>query len=296
MELSELLPILRCPASGTSLTRTAGGLRSTGEPQVEYSTAGGIPDLRKPPARMQIDLPWYEPWDEIDSLPLSFPTPVDAPNLPYHLDRYLAGIAGNEGAGRWILEIGCGERQCEQWFVDRGFRYVGTDVDVRGKGPHLLADAHNLPFKDQSFDAYCSMAVYEHLVSPLTAALEGFRVLRPGGQFFGSAAFVYGFHDRASFHHMTHAGLYSVLRLAGFEVERLWPDWHYTDSIPQMAFRGGPGAPWRVAGRMGLKLLEHSFLLTARVARKLAGKRRLDIMERTTHFAGSVSFAARRPL
>jgi hypothetical protein len=45
-----------------------------------------------------------------------------------------------------------------------------------------------------------------------------------------------------------------------------------------------------------LKTLEHSFLLLSKAARKIARKRDLDIMERTIHFAGSVSFSARRPV
>jgi len=39
---------------------------------------------------------------------------------------------------------------------------LGSDVDVRGKGPHLSCDSHNLPFIDESFGLYYAMAVYEH--------------------------------------------------------------------------------------------------------------------------------------
>jgi hypothetical protein len=138
------------------------------------------------------------------------------------------------------------------------------------------------------------MAVYEHLVFPLTAALEAHRVLRRGGEFFGSAAFVYGFHDRASFHHMSHAGLFWVLRAAGFEVLRMWPDWRYTDSIPEMAFRGLPGAPWRIATRTTLRLAEASFGGVSNIMRRIAGKPPLSRMQRAVHYAGSISFHARK--
>jgi len=93
-------------------------------------------------------------------------------DLPRHLDARLASIPGEHGDGRWLIEIGCGERLCEAYFTQRGFRYVGTDVNVRGRGPHLLADAHNPPFADGSFDLYASMAVYEQLASPLLAAIR----------------------------------------------------------------------------------------------------------------------------
>lgn len=291
--LAELLPRLRCPRSRQGLEHHGEELRSVDGGNV-YSIVEGCPDLRCPPERLRIDRPWYEPWEDLERLLMSPPAPLPSPDLPHHLDKHLAGVAGDRGEGRWILEVGCGERQCEDWFTPRGFRYVGTDVDRRGPGPHLMADAHNLPFADESFDLITSMAVYEHLVSPLTAALEAHRVLRPGGVFFGSSAFVYGFHDRASFHHMSHAGLLSVLRSAGFEVQRVWPDWSYPSAIAEMGFRGLPGAPWRTATRGFLSLAEWTFTRISNLARGLARKSPLDRAAREIHTAGSVSFVARR--
>lgn len=284
---------LVCPASGRPLEFTASGCRSVGGDH-EYSFMGDVLDLRKAPERLQIDLPWYEPWNDLDSLRISPPDSLQSRELPYHLDDHLAAVPGEQGDGRWLLEIGCGARQCETWFQKRGFQYVGTDVDVRGPGPHLLADAHNLPFADNSFDFYLSTAVYEHLVSPLTAALEGYRVLRKGGIFFGSAAFVYGFHDRASFHHMSHGGLLYTLRAAGFVVERMWPDWPYTASIAEMGFRGRQGALWRLATQAFLNGAEWSFTSVSALARRLFKKAPLNMAERALHMAGSVSFVARK--
>ena len=200
-------------------------------------------DLRAAPERLSLDLPWLEVWDEMDALRFDLPPRLESPDLPHHLDAHLASIPGERGDGRWIVEIGCGERKCEPYYGKRGFHYVGTDVDVRGRGPHVLADAHNLPFTDGSFQLYTSLAVYEHLASPLQAALEASRVLAPGGLFFGTSAFVYGFHDRASFNHMTHAALLWTFRMAGFVDVRIWPDWSYTQSIPTMGFPGPEGCP-----------------------------------------------------
>jgi SAM-dependent methyltransferase len=148
-------------------------------------------------------VPWYEPWHDLKSQRFDFPRRLPSSDIPFQLDEFQAGIAGAEGNGRWILEIGCASRHAEPYFTARGFKYVGSDYNKRGSGPHLMADAHNLPFADQSFDLVYSMAVLEHLICPLTAAIEAARVLRPGGAFFGSAAFIYGFHDVASFHHMS---------------------------------------------------------------------------------------------
>lgn len=295
LALDDILDRLRCPQTGSALERDGERLRSS-DGSAAYPIREGVPDLRRPPERLTLDLPWFEPWDALEAIDLSTPAPHPASDLPYHLDAQLASVPGDQGDGRWILEVGCGERQCEPYFAKRGFNYVGTDVDHRGPGPHLMADAHNLPFASESFDFYTSMAVYEHLVSPLQAALEAYRVLRPGGTFFGSAAFVYGFHDLASFHHMTHGGLLWTFRMAGFEVERIWPDWEYTDSIPEMAFGEGPGIPWRVVASLVMKVLDRSFVGLSNLIRPLARKPRIDLDARRVERAGSLSFIARKPL
>ncbi len=294
VDLEQLLPRLRCPHTHQPLVRDGDALRSADGTSV-FPLDDGVVDLRTPPARLKLDLPWYELWDDLERLRFDPPPRLESDDLPYHLDAHLASIPGREGRDRWIVEVGCGERQCEPYFGSRGFHYVGTDVDRRGVGPHLLAEAHNLPFQDGAFDLYTSMAVYEHLAAPLVAALEAFRVLKPGGLVFGTSAFVYGFHDRASFHHMTHAGLLWTLRSAGFEEVRIWPDWFYTQSIPQMAFRGGSGLPWRTATRAFLQTMEWTYTSTSNLVRRLAGKRRLDLPARRAETAGSLSFVARKP-
>ncbi len=292
--LEELLPRLRCPVSAQTLRRVGDALVSE-DGRNSYPITSGIPDLRRTPARLHLDLPWYEPWDELAALSLEPPSPLPSSDLPYHLDARLAAIAGERGDGRWIVEVGCGERGCEPYFEKRGFRYVGTDVDRRGPGPHLMADAHNLPLRDGSFDLYTSLAVYEHLTSPLKAAVEAFRILRPGGVFFGNAAFVYGFHDRASFYHMSHAGLLVMLRSAGFNELRIWADWPYAQSIAEMGFRGLPGLPWRAATRALLATLEWTFASASQLARVASGKPRLDLAARRVETAGALSFVARKP-
>ena len=292
MVATDLIEILRCPRSHEPLALVGDELVSTPSRHA-YRVVRGVPDLRQAPARLRVDLPWVDPWDELEGLDLSTPPPRNAPDLPYHLDAQLASVPGDDGRGRRILEVGCGERKCEPYFTKRGFRYVGTDADHRGAGPHLMVDAHNLPLVDGSFDFYFSLAVYEHLASPLQAALEAHRVLKDGGTIFGTAAFVYGFHDRASFHHMTHAGLLWTLRMAGFSNIRIWPDWRYTASIPEMAFGIETyGAPWRVTTRGILKLMDVSFVAASRASRRMAGKKPLDTVAREAHTAGSLTYVA----
>jgi len=293
-KLGHVLPLLRCPESGQRLIERGDELVSE-DGTHRYGKFQGIPDLRRPPQRLLIDLPWYEPWDDLKQLDFAYPQPLHSPDLPFHLDAYQAGIAGPQGNGRRILEIGCAARHTEPYFKSRGFEYVGTDYDKRGQGPHVMADGRNLPFADESFDLCYAMAVYEHLICPLTATVESFRVLKPGGTFFGSAAFVYGFHDVASFHHMSSAGLLCVLKAAGFEDVRIWPGWPYYKAIPSWAFCGASGTPWRVFSGTAMALSEWSYTTVSNVIRRMTGKKLINLQERRSQIAGGLNFAARKP-
>ena len=93
---------------------------------------------------------------------------------------------------------------------------------------------------------------------------------------------------------MTHAGLLWTFRMAGFGGLRFWPDWYYTQSIPEMGFPGPEGWPWRVSAKSALSLLEWSYTRTSNLVRKVTGKRPLDLLARNVAKAGSLSFAARR--
>ena len=289
------LAALRCPRSGGKLAWRDGGLVSENGDH-RYENEGPIPDLRAAPTSLHIELPWYEPWSDLDSIPFEFPTPIEGAELPFHVDKYLAGAIGPTGDGRSIVEVGCGERGCERYFQARGFDYLATDVEVRGPGPHILADAHNLPLADNAFDIYLSTAVYQHLTCPLRALQEAFRVLRPKGMFCTTSVLVYGFHDHASFNHMTHAAWLWMLRSVGFTDIRIWPDWYYYQSIPEMAFGvRGPGTPWRLATGAFLRVMDWTFTAASRTIRRVVGKSELDRQRRNVHNAGSLTIVACKP-
>jgi SAM-dependent methyltransferase len=159
-----------------------------------------------------IDLPWV---DVAHSVAIESGAFECLPNLSYPPtpDVRLSSLVDIDGRGKRVLDVGCGTRPCQQFFEEQGFQYIGIDYEKRGIGPDVLADGHRLPFKDGVFDMYYSNSVYEHLTSPVTAALEAKRVLKRGGVFWGSTAFMYGFHDNASYFHMSHAGVLRGLSL-----------------------------------------------------------------------------------
>ena len=74
-----------------------------------------------------------------------------------------------------------------------GYRYVG--VDYSSSSADLLADAHSIPFGDNTFECVFSYAVLEHLHLPFLAIREIERVLSPSGLFVGTVSQGEPFHD-----------------------------------------------------------------------------------------------------
>jgi ubiquinone/menaquinone biosynthesis C-methylase UbiE len=88
------------------------------------------------------------------------------------------------------LDVGCGDgRTSGVWLAGRGCRYVGADISATaveqarslGLEAHVVSDAGELPFEDESFSGVLAIEVLEHLFEPLEAAREFRRVLKPGG-------------------------------------------------------------------------------------------------------------------
>jgi Methyltransferase domain len=118
-----------------------------------------------------------------------------------------------------VLDLGCGPRDQAQPIESVGYRYVG--VDYSSPSADLLADAHSIPFGNDSFDCVFSYAVLEHLHSPFVAIREIERVLRPGGVFIGTVSQGEPFH--ASYFHHTTWGLVSLAESStAMRLSRLW--------------------------------------------------------------------------
>lgn len=73
---------------------------------------------------------------------------------------------------------------------------VVTDVSI-GRENQIVCDAHNLPFKNDSFDGVITQAVLEHVSDPYKCVEEIYRVLKDGGLVYSSTPFMQQVHGGA---------------------------------------------------------------------------------------------------
>ena len=114
-------------------------------------------------------------------------------------------------SNEFVLELGAGVDSCDNPNL------IKTDAYLYSTDLHCLADAHSLPFEDNTFGFVYSLAVFEHLHSPWVAAEEIYRVLKPGGKAFTLTAFMQHMHGYP--HHyfnMTTSGLERIFK--SFEI------------------------------------------------------------------------------
>lgn len=116
--------------------------------------------------------------------------PADTPFAIEYAYNLLGDVSGKD-----VLELGCGDGENTVLLAHRGARVCGVDVSdamVKLARRRMLVNgfvktvefgvgsAHELPFRDQSFDVVFGMAVLTRLDLEL-ASREVWRVLRPGG-------------------------------------------------------------------------------------------------------------------
>ena len=108
----------------------------------------------------------------------------------YHqmLDDLEVEIALRYGAGKDVLEAGCGTGLVLRGLADGARRAVGVDLSAgmlrsaRARGLEVVqGSVTELPFADESFDVACSFKVLAHVERIGDALAEMSRVVRPGG-------------------------------------------------------------------------------------------------------------------
>jgi ubiquinone/menaquinone biosynthesis C-methylase UbiE len=114
----------------------------------------------------------------------------------------------NHASDLRTLDIGCANNPYKAYFKNR----VGVDISS-APNVDVVADAHSLPFENESFDQILCTEVLEHLHTPELAIREMRRVLKPAGKIILTTRFVFPIHDAPNdYYRYTKYGLRHLFR------------------------------------------------------------------------------------
>lgn len=131
------------------------------------------------------------------------PTDYNSGGVPDHEIARMDALRG------YTLFLGAGNS------TFRHPRVVEVEYDLF-RETDVIADAHRLPFRSNSFELYFAMNVFEHLQRPYEAAREALRVLVPGGAVHIHTAFLQPLHEEpAHYFNATEFGIREWFR--GFD-------------------------------------------------------------------------------
>lgn len=152
-------------------------------------------------------------------------------------------------AGLPVVDVGA----CEQYYrkeLDRLGPVLALDV-APYTATDVIADAHSLPFRDNSVGAIVVIEVLEHLKRPWKFFAEASRVLAKGGVVVGVAPQycpTHGFPD--DYFRYTRSGLTTLGESEGLQVEAMWPvgghwatllHWYWANYARENPMRKVPG-------------------------------------------------------
>ncbi len=131
-----------------------------------------------------------------------------------------------------VLVIGAGEAR-----LDAAARILFTDVAF-GPDVAVIADAHDLPFPDASFDLVIAVAVLEHVADPQRCVAEIGRVLDAGGHVFADTPFL----------QPVHMGAYDFTRFTPIGHRRLFR--HFDEIAAGISMGSGSALAWTLGGAL----------------------------------------------
>lgn len=169
-----------------------------------------------------------------------------------------------------VLDVGCGSAPYKRLFLGNPASAVTswTSVDIRPVGD-VTADAHELPFADESFDTVLCTNLLNYCLSPLQALSEMYRVLSKTGRLVVCAANTYEDDDEMLWG-IRESGLGDSLLQCGFRILDIGKHgglWKEEVSNMQGAVKYGVPLPRESSGF--IDALDASFpVLTSAIATK----------------------------
>lgn len=196
---------MRCPKSGCRLKRIDNWLiAESGEEQIAYEIIGDHPVL------IDFDRSVLKK-ENIESLSSVFernsysgllgiikrlvspPNDATAENV-----EHIMNLLFTSKNSAQVLIVGGGTigQGMEPIYNDPRIALVSFDI-YASPSVQLLADAHNIPLPDNSFDAVIIQAVLEHVLEPITVVSEIYRVLKQNGIVYAETPFLQHVHEGA---------------------------------------------------------------------------------------------------
>lgn len=115
-----------------------------------------------------------------------------------NMAQFLAALEASSRKRPRVLVVGGGAvgEGADRLYNDPAIELVSFDI-YASEDVQLLADAHAMPFVDESFDGVWIQAVLEHVLEPSRVVAEIARVLRGGGIVYAETPFLQGVHEGA---------------------------------------------------------------------------------------------------
>jgi hypothetical protein len=204
LERAAVLPYLRCPKSRSPLIMVEQRLQSVTDPSFEYRILGDLPvlinfrdsivneEMLMSDARVFVRPKHNSILRKVVRRIISNNN-VAKKNI-LHIVNYLKREYGDERLR--ILIIGGGKigEGLESLYSREDVELIAFDIYL-SDNIQFIADAHQLPFDEQSFDCVISQAILEHVVSPQQVATEIHRVLKCKGMVYAETPFLQHIHE-----------------------------------------------------------------------------------------------------
>ena len=96
--------------------------------------------------------------------------------------------------------------------VDKVDLWINLNINEKLM-PEIVGDASKIPIRDKSVDLVILTEVLEHLTLPAQSINEIYRIIKPGGEFIGSAPFIFPIHgDPDDYYRFTDSALKLMLK------------------------------------------------------------------------------------